>query len=335
MAEALTEIPRVDLEDFEAGGVRREAFVDTVDQGFHEIGFVFVRQPDPEFSERLARMYGVFGKLFDLSEDIKRGYERADIHHERGYTPVRSETGLQCRPISEGGDGTGANMAENWFIGPEIEAGDPRTLEYPMLYPQNIWPAEVPELQVATEAVRDNLTKIGLTVMRALEPRLRQEPGYFDDILQDGISLFRPLHYPAVQPEQAGQTIGACEHTDINFVTVLPAPTRDGLWIKKRNGLVIPGKAPQNHVIAQVGDMLQYMTGGYYLSAKHKVASPIAMSADDPGRYSSAQFIHPRARTPLVVTEHLTTNPEDYPPIFSDDYLMQRLSDIGLGEVHE
>jgi isopenicillin N synthase-like dioxygenase len=328
--ETLTAIPTIDIKNFEAGGERRRAFTDLTVRALHDIGFVFVSAP-PEVSDNLQKMHDAFEKLFDLPEEQKLKYERKKIHRQRGYTPLNQETGILCRGNDPSGKDDKSNYAENWFIGPEMNTDAAQAERYAAFYSPNVWPAEVPELQEVIEPVRDGLCDVGRSVMRALAKPLGQDPDYFDEMIKDSPNtLFRPLHYPAVTAEQAPNTIGACQHTDINFTTVLPAPTREGLWVQSRAGAWIPGRAPEGHVIVQVGDMLQHVTGGYFLSAQHEVRSPIAQSPDDKGRYSSALFIHPRPDVMLEPILELTEHPEQYQPITGGNFLLKRLAEIGL-----
>jgi isopenicillin N synthase-like dioxygenase len=329
--ESLTSIPTIDMEDFDAAGVRREEFTSTTMAAMHDIGFAFLRTPD-YINEGLPRMYRVLEKLFDLPEDVKAGYERKDIHHQRGYTPLGTETGIQCRAIGPGGSDI-PNFAENWFIGPDFAPDSPQVINYPAFNAPNIWPEEVPELEEAIKPVYDGLYLMGRTVLRALEKPLDKEYGFFDDLVDGSPTSFRPLHYPSVSEIDAPNTIGACQHTDINLLTVLPAPTREGLWVKTRAGLWVSGKAPKGYLIVQVGDMLQRITGGHFLSAQHKVKAPLMQTVEDKGRYSSALFVHAASDAPLEVIEKLTDNPDDFPTISAAEFLIQRLREIGLANI--
>jgi isopenicillin N synthase-like dioxygenase len=333
MAEVapLTEIPVVSLADFEAGGVRRDAFTDLVRRALHDIGFMYVRTPD-DVLEALPPMYEACERLFDLPEEVKRSYDQGvETGRQRGYTPLDAEQGMFCKNIGPGGQAV-PNHAENWFVGPDLAADSP-LLNGSSTNQVNIWPNEVPELKDRIDPVYYGLYRMGRLMLASLEVSLDKDPGYFDAMVEGSPTLFRPLHYPAVDEADERETriIGACTHTDINLLTVLPAPTRAGLYVKTRQGVWTPGNsAPPGHLIIQVGDMLQHMTGGYYLSAEHKVTALVAQSADDPGRYSSALFIHPASHQPLEVIESLTDHPEDYPTIATGAFLQQRLREIGL-----
>jgi len=92
--ETLNQIPVVDLNDFR-DPKRRDSFTETVAKGFQDIGFIFVKTPD--ITPKLPTVYDAYKKVFDLPLEVKMGYERPDIHRQRGYTPSGAEIGIFCQ----------------------------------------------------------------------------------------------------------------------------------------------------------------------------------------------------------------------------------------------
>jgi isopenicillin N synthase-like dioxygenase len=308
----LNEIPVVDLADFHSTDAgRRDAFVERVAEGFQDIGFIFVRTP--HISPMLPKVYETYKKLFDLPLEAKMGYERPDLHHQRGYTPSFSEIGIYCQKS-----------------GPGVPEDHAMVQRFPSLYAPNIWPKEVPEFREMSTALYQELFGLGTSLLDALEVYLGYEKGFFDDVVRESPTVLRPLHYPAVQEYQLDKIVWGCQHTDINFLTVLPASTKKGLWVQTRSGEWVPGMAPPDCSLVQVGDMLQYMTGGYFLSAQHKVDAPTEPTTE--GRYSSALFIHARSNFTFQVDRRLAENPAQFPEITAESYLYKRLQEIGLAK---
>lgn len=339
MPEALTEIPKLDLADFEAGGRREKLFTEIAMRAYHDIGFMFIKAPD-EVTRNLKPLYEAAEKFFDLPEEEKLKLEQKHNHHQRGWTPLDYETGLACRGIGPNGDDI-PNHAENLFYGPWDDelVNNPVAKLHPAFYPPNAWPTQVPELENAVKPVYEGLYKTGRYILRSLTGPLGVEPTYFDKMLHNGPTVIRPLHYPAEPAEKINQEgiVGACWHTDINLNTVLPGSTRSGLLVKTREGLVIPGMAPEGYMISQVGDMLQYITGGEFLSAQHMVKAPVAENENDKGRYSVAEFLHPASNVVLNVLPRFATSDthEKFPPITAEAYLLRRLTEIGLAGTAE
>ena len=320
--ERLNRIPVVDLADFQSPNKSlRQETTETTVKGLHDIGFLFVKTP--QIAEKLPRIYPVFKKLFTLPEETLLGYERKDIHHQRGYTPSYSEIGIFCQKSGEGGHPE-PDSKKNWFIGPEHDDISDKALitRYPELYAQNIWPKEVPELKTASMELYHDLFSVGKKVLNALEKPLGYDDGFFEDVVKDSPTSLRPLYYP---PVEGG--VGACDHTDINYVTVLPAPTREGLWVKTREGKWIKGMAPEGCSLVQVGDMLQYTTGGEFHSAIHKVDP-----AKGEGRYSTALFGHAKSTVDLKPADQWEANPDKYPSLTAGAFLYKRLEEIGLAK---
>ncbi len=320
--ERLKTIPIVDLADFQSPNPSlRQETTDITVKGLRDIGFIFVKTP--EITEKLPRIYPIFKKLFDLPEETLLGYERKDLHHQRGYTPSYSEIGVVCQ--KSGPDGKEQpDSKKNWFIGPEHDDIEDKGLitQFPALYAENIWPQEVPELRDASLELYGDLYDVGKKVLRALEKPLGYDEGFFAGVIKDSPTSLRPLYYPP----DAGE-VGACDHTDINYVTVLPAPTKEGLWVKTRDGEWIKAMAPAGCSLAQVGDMMQYTTGGEFHSAIHKVDP-----ARGEGRYSTALFGHARSTVDLAPAAQWEADPEQYPSFTAGDFLYRRLNEIGLAK---
>jgi isopenicillin N synthase-like dioxygenase len=324
------EIPVVDLSDFQATDqVKRDAFIRTVGSAFQDIGFLFVRTPVT--ATKLPLIYPVFKKFFDLPWQMKAKYLHPEIHHQRGWTAPRSEIGVFCRKTGEGGSSQ-PDEKENWFMGPEITPDSSIAAiaaRYPALYHPNIWPDEVPELQSAMTDLYSDLYGYGQELLRALAAFLDYPESFFDEVIRDSPTVLRALHYPPLKPADVGNVVYGCRHTDINFLTVLPASTRAGLWVMRRDGEWIPGMAPAGCSIVQVGDMLQYHTGGHFLSAHHRVDAPDHPTTE--GRYSGALFIHARSDYQFQ-PDRRWANPITHPPILAADLLLQRLQEIKLAK---
>ncbi len=316
----LKEIPVVEYNSLPTN--EEEAKV--VAAAFRDIGFLFVHMDG--ISGILAPIYDAMRKFFSLEDEVKRVYARPDLAYQRGWTPPFQELGIACRSL-------GANNSplpdakENWFIGDERIDEHPLAKQYPAFYPRNIWPKEVPELRTELLKLYSILHECGLRVLKSLTNNLLVPVDYFDKIVNDAPTAMRAIHYPQVLPEQVGKLIWACKHTDINLVTVLPASTRPGLWIRRSDGVWIPGNAPEDSLIVQVGDMLDYLTGGYFVSAAHEVRAPDKPTSE--GRYSAALFMHPNS---LVTLSPIVNGPDSAacPPITAGDYLMKRLKAIRL-----
>jgi isopenicillin N synthase-like dioxygenase len=311
MRPQLREIPAVDVP--ETGPLPAE-LVGTVGQALEEIGFLFVRAP--HIAALLPGVYAGFRSFFSLPLEVRMKYAFPEIFYERGYTPRRTEEALFCRKMGPGGTPL-PDEKECYMIGPEVPENEALLDTWGKFHRPNVWPTEAPELEGAMHLLYSSLYPIGQKVLRVLVEVLEKPADFFDEMLRDGPTVMRALHYPPLSAEEVGKVVWGCAHTDINLVTVLPASTRNGLWIRlRRSKDFIPGRAPEGCVLVQTGDMLKTLTDGRIASAVHEVRAPTEPTTE--GRYSAALFMHPRSDVPLKGAK--TTG----------QFLEERLRAIGL-----
>ena len=312
----LAQIPVVHLD------VKKDENVELLGQAFHDIGFAFVKVPEEvptglSTARLLPWVYEKFEKVFNLPEEVKAKYKKPQIHYQRGWTPPFKEKAI-------GEDRYDAK--ENWFIGPEKILDETLIERYPDLYAPNVWPDEAPMFHIAMLVLYQDLYDIGRDALRLVSYYLERGDNFFEDMLRDAPTVMRANYYPPIAPRDVGKVVWGGKHTDINLITVLP-PSKPGLWIRRRDGEWIPGVAPEGCVIVQVADMLQYLTGGYFLSAMHEVRAP--QESTDDGRCSAALFMHARSEV-LLKPMNFVAQIEPYPPITAGELLRKRLREISL-----
>jgi isopenicillin N synthase-like dioxygenase len=321
----MREIPRVDLADAAASTTRRSEFAETVEWGLREIGFVFVRTPD--IARMLPAAYAAYAGVFTRPADELERYRRPEIHHMRGYTPLGVETAAACQRSGVDGEPQ-PDHRSCWLVGPESVSDETLKDRFPAFYADNVWPEDAPDFRDNVISLFGALNNVGLAILHALEPRLGYADGFFADITRDASTALRPLCYPPITAEQVGRVVWGCRHTDGNLVSILPPSTGKGLRIKLRGGGWIGGTAPQGYTVVQVGDMLQYMTGGHLRSAVHRIDAPATPTGRS--RYSSPLFVYPRADVDLRPGERWEANPLKYRSITAAAFFEARLRTIGL-----
>jgi isopenicillin N synthase-like dioxygenase len=200
-------------------------------------------------------------------------------------------------------------------------------------YPANIWPAEVPRFEQSTMKAYRTLEAAGKDVLRAIALYLELPENYFDDKVQNGNSILRPIHYfPIEDPEAVpADAVRAAEHGDINLITLLMGASADGLQVKRRDGAWISITALPDQIVVNVGDMLQRLTNGVLKSTIHRVVNPPREKMNT-SRYSIPFFMHPRSEMSLAALPHLVTedNPKKEADITAGEFLNERLIELGL-----
>ena len=310
-------IPAVDLADFTSGDpARKQAFVNQLGQAYETIGFVAVRNHaiDPELQEKL---YSTVQEFFQLPVETKRGYEIPELAGQRGYVSFGREHAK---------DSKAADLKEFWHFGQEVDDGDP----IGNLYPNNVKVSELPHMhEVGMRAYR-KFEETGRYMLRAIAIHLGLEETYFDDKMRHGNSILRPIHYPPITQEP-DSAVRAGQHEDINLITLLIGASADGLQVLNKTEDWVSVTALPDHIVVNVGDMLQRLTNNRLRSTTHRVVNP-PREQWHTSRYSIPFFLHPRSDMKLDCLENCIPEGESaqYAPITAGEYLDERLREIGL-----
>ena len=295
----------------------RDAFVARIGMAYREFGFCCITGhglPAP----LLERAYAAFRAFFALPVEVKMRYHVPGGGGARGYTPFGIETAK---------DSQHPDLKEFWHIGRELPPGSP----FARWMPSNLWPSEVTGFQQAGYALYEALDALGTRVLRALALHIGLEEHWFDDKVDHGNSILRPIHYPPVTaPEVPNVRAGA--HEDINFITLLVGASTAGLEVLTREGDWLPITTTGDAIVVNIGDMLQRLTNHAYPSTTHRVVNPRGEAARQP-RYSVPFFLHPNPEFLIDVLPNCIApdHPSRYPrAITAHDFLQQRLREIRL-----
>lgn len=307
-------IPTLDIGRYD---IDREAFVAELGAAYREWGFCGIRGHGIP-AELIDGAYDAFKRFFALPDEVKRKYHVPGGGGARGYTPFMVETAKDSRY---------PDLKEFWHIGREI----PRDSKYADVMPPNLWPTEVPEFRTRGWALYEALDALGRRVLRALALHIDLPEDWFEDKVDQGNSILRPIHYPPITaPEVPNVRAGA--HEDINFITLLVGASAAGLEVLSRKGEWVPFTADGDTIVVNIGDMLQRLTNHVYPSTTHRVVNPPGDLARQP-RYSVPYFLHPNPDFLIDVLPSCVDgeHPNRYPEaITAHGYLLERLREIRL-----
>lgn len=292
------------------------AFARAIGQSFEQFGFAMVSDHglDPAL---VAKGWTLAKAFFALSEEVKLRYRVTGGGGQRGYTAFGTEI---AKDASEN------DLKEFWHVGRDLPAGH----RFSASMPANLWPAEIDGFKSVFQQFFTEFDRVGGQLLSAIAIHLGLTRDWFEDPVRDGNSILRLLHYPPVSREAAG--IRAAAHEDINLITLLLGAEESGLELLDRDGRWLSVNPPEGALVVNVGDMLQRLTNHRLPSTTHRVRNP-APERRGHSRYSMPFFLHLR---PDFLIETLpgcvdATQPDRYPePIAADDYLKQRLREIGL-----
>ena len=119
----------------------------------------------------------------------------------------------------------------------------------------------------------------------------------------------------------------AAAHEDINLITILVAANGAGLELLNREGQWQPIETAPEDLIVDAGDMLARITNDIIPATTHRVVNP---KGPNVSRYSMPFFMHPHSEATLTCLESCLGEGAKYPPINADEFLRERLREIGL-----
>ncbi len=310
----MKQIPTLDIRRYEHD---RAAFVTELGAAYREFGFCCIGGHGiPQ--ALIDGAYEAFRCFFALPAEIRMRYHVPGSGGARGYTPFKVETAK---------DSQYPDLKEFWHIGREI----PRDSKYAGVMPPNLWPDEVAGFREHGYALYQALDQLGTRVLRALALHIGLAEHWFDDKVDQGNSILRPIHYPPIETDDV-PNVRAGAHEDINFITLLVGASAEGLEVLGRDGRWIPVTTRGDAIVVNIGDMLQRLSNHVYPSTTHRVVNPPNANARKP-RYSVPFFLHPNPDFLIDVLPACVSadNPSRYPrPISAHDYLLERLREIRL-----
>ena len=101
----------------------------------------------------------------------------------------------------------------------------------------------------------------------------------------------RTLHYPPLPDDRSGIDTRLAEHSDYGSITLLFQDNVGGLQVQTASGEYMEAVPIEGTVLVNIGDSLQFMTGGKLKSTRHKVDLPNDLMRGKSARQSIAYFV--------------------------------------------
>ena len=294
----------------------KAAFAEKLGRSVRETGFAVISD-HPVSDAVINRANDAAKDFFKQPDDVKEKYHDAAGGRQRGYTPFGTEN---AKGQSQ------ADLKEFWHTGRKLPEGS----KYRETMKDTPAVDEVPGFDEATYAFYDALDTFGRDLLRAVALHLELPEDWFDDKVEMGNSILRLLHYPPQENPPPKGTVRAAAHEDINVITLLLGAEEAGLEVWHRSGQWLSVNPPAGSLVINCGDMLQRLTGGVLPSTTHRVVNPEPARAKFP-RYSTPFFLHFNQDFVIEqLPQCLEEGGKTQPPITAQDYLMERLREIGL-----
>jgi isopenicillin N synthase-like dioxygenase len=263
-----------------------------LDRACCEFGFFYVigHGINPALSARMMTLAREF-----FAQPLEKKMAIAMAHGGRawrGYFPVDGEL-TSGRP----------DRKEGIYFGTELGADDNRVQAGLPLHGSNLYPA-LPGFRDTLLPYIDEVTAVGQLLLSGIAVGLGLPQDYFlERYTRDPTVLFRIFNYP---PSTAGadeNELGVGEHTDYGLLTLLQQDEVGGLQVWHHDRW-IPAPPLPDSFVCNVGDMLERLTAGRYVSALHRVRN---VSTQD--RISMPLFLDPSFDSVLAPIEILAPDP--------------------------
>lgn len=277
-------LPVLDLSQLDQGPQAAAKFREDLRAATHDVGFFYLTGTgiSPDLFRRLGSAAREF---FALPEEEKLAIENVNSPQFRGYTRIGGE-------ITDGK----IDWREQIDIGPERDAvtGGP---EFNRLVGPNLWPASQPELREVVEEWHAHLTAVARRLLASWALALGAEESHFDAAFADPATLIKIVRYPGTTAPEPQQGVGA--HRDSGVLTLLwVEPGKGGLQVE-RDGAWVDAPPLDDAFVVNIGEMLEYASGGRLKATNHRVISPRAPE----DRISVPFFFNPALDSHMPIIE--------------------------------
>jgi isopenicillin N synthase-like dioxygenase len=255
------DLPILNIGALVSGSEERRTLAAALHEACRKFGFFYIigHGIDEKLQQRLEQ---VSREFFTQPLDQKLAIRMSRGGRAwRGYFPVGGEL-TSGRPDLKEGIYFGAELDQHH---PEVQAGTP-------LHGPNLFPASIPGFRSAVLEYMEAMTQLGHILMAGISLSLGFDESYLAHTYTSApLTLFRIFNYPVLAQYSAAEyAYGVGEHTDYGFLTILKQDMSGGLQVKAQSQWIDVTPVP-NSFVCNIGDMLDRLSGGLYLSAPHRV----------------------------------------------------------------
>lgn len=228
----------------------------------HNIGFFLVKNHGIE-REIVEQAFSYSRRFFELPLHQKRIIDKGKSPYFRGWEAEGAERTNNRPDIRE--------QVDLWSEHQPIAVTEDQPFYLNLLGPNQWFPEDIlPGFQVCISNYIDQMRQLGDRLMRLLALGLDLPAQYFDDHFgEQRMSLTKLIRYP----ETPVGEFGVNAHHDTGFLTILNPGDTPGLEIETADGSWVPVPIFEDTFVVNLGEMLQAMTGNYYIATPHRVST--------------------------------------------------------------
>ena len=246
-------IPTIDISDRATNKVASE-----IARHCDKVGFFVVTGHGLE-KALINELFAVSSDFFTGSQQDKDVVSLNGFH--RGYAKIGSE---KIDP-----DGP-KDFRETYLIGWENEENNSLPERIPLLGP-NTWPVDNEIFRHVLLRYYQSIMQVAQFLLQCFAVSIGQNADFFKAKFQAPLTNLVLAHYPVLKRAPEQPVLGCGEHTDYGLITLLLHDGNPGLQVQTRKGEWIDADASENDLIVNVGDMMEFITGGRYISNPHRV----------------------------------------------------------------
>ncbi|KAL2682299.1 hypothetical protein Neosp_006749 [[Neocosmospora] mangrovei] len=262
------------------------------------VGFFYVKNHGiPE--DQLQGVFKFAEAFFALPFEQKMEIFIDNSSNFRGYTPV----GASGKPSADG------RGTFEWGLDTKLNDDPEHSCEDPFMKGSNRWPREPVGFEEQLSGYYSCVRDFCRLLVRSVALSLGLDEDYFKSCTSHPGCTAVIAHYPPQQRGSAARGLDA--HTDSEFFTILaPGPIR-ALEVANKAGEWISAPSQPGTFIVNVGDQLQAMTNGLYVSTRHRVMNYTGQERYAVPFFFSANFDTVIKAIPELITgDHVFDHPE-------------------------
>lgn len=317
----LLSVPVIDLAPWFQGSAEGKATIaKAVDEACRSIGFLVITHHGiaPELIERVSSTSRAF---FALPLADKRKVDRPRPDAVRGFSAV-GEEGLSYS-LEEQAPG---DLKESFSIGPSNVPDDDyhRGPQAGAHFEPNSWPPIAGFREAYTEYF-DAMSALARELMRIFALALKLDQNYFDDKIDEHISMFRVLSYPPQREAPLPGQLRAGAHSDYGSLTIV-LPDDKGLQVFNKAGQWVDVPQVPGSLVVNIADLMMQWTNDQWVSTLHRVDNP-PFEVAGTNRRQSLVFFHQPNYDALVECLPSCLAPGEtakYAPVTSGDHLTSK-----------
>lgn len=229
---------------------------------FRTIGFAYLEGHgvSTELQMRLEEAAAAF--FLNPEQEKMRFSMKSAGRAWRGYFPPGGEL-TAGRP----------DRKQGFYFGVDHSPKHPSVLAGLPTFGMNPWPND--EMKIAVTEYMAEMKRVSFEVMGLIARGLGLGENYFNKaFLGEPTEFFRIFGYPKHEFDLRADEWGVREHTDMGFLTILKQDRSGGLQAKTLNGEWADVPPKENSFVLNIGDMLEFWTGGVLRSTPHRVRNP-------------------------------------------------------------